>query len=63
MRRYRQLTSQERYALTALRRQGYSMRGIARALNRAPSTISREIRRNRRKDGFYWVLTPRAREP
>jgi IS30 family transposase len=53
MRPYYQLTSEERYALSALRKQDYSIRGIARALERAPSTISREIRRNRRKDGGY----------
>jgi IS30 family transposase len=33
------------------------MRGIARALGRAPSTISREVRRNRRKDGRYRCFT------
>ena len=52
MRKYHQLTSEERYALSAFRKQGYSIRGVARALNRAPSTISREIRRNRRWDGY-----------
>ena len=57
MRTYHQLTSEERYALSTLRRQGYSMRGIARALDRAPSTISREVRRNRRKDGRYRCFT------
>jgi IS30 family transposase len=57
MRSYRQLTSEERYALATLRRQGYTMRGIARALGRAPSTISREVRRNRRKDGRYRAFT------
>lgn len=57
MRPYTQLTSEERYALSAFRKQGYSVRGIARALERAPSTISREIRRNRRKDGGYRPFT------
>jgi len=57
MRPYRQLTSEERYALATLRRQGYTMRGVARALGRAPSTVSREIRRNRRKDGRYRAFT------
>lgn len=57
MKCYRQLTSEERYALATLRRQGYTMRGIARALGRAPSTISREIRRNRRRDGRYRAFT------
>ena len=53
MRTYRQLTSEERYALSMLRKQGYTVRGIARALGRAPSTVSREVRRNSRKDGGY----------
>lgn len=53
MRSYRQLTSEERYALSTLRKQGYGVRRIARALHRAPSTISREVRRNSRKDGGY----------
>ena len=53
MRMYRQLTSEERYALATLRRQGFTIRGIAHALGRAPSTISRELHRNRRKDGRY----------
>ena len=57
MRSYRQLTSEERYALSTLRKQGYTMRGIARALGRAPSTISREVRRNRRRDGGYRPFT------
>jgi transposase, IS30 family len=43
---YRQLTSEERYAIAAFRRQGFSQAGIARALERHPSTISREVRRN-----------------
>ncbi len=46
MRTYRQLTSGERYALSALRKQGCSQAEIARALRRSPSTISREVRRN-----------------
>ena len=57
MRTYHLLTSEERYALATLRRQGYSMRGIARARGRALSTVSREVRRNRRKDGRYRCFT------
>ena len=53
MRTYHQLTSEERYALSTLRKQGYTVRGIARAMGRAPSTISREVRRNARADGGY----------
>ena len=36
----------ERERIAALRRQGLSMRAIAARLGRAPSTISRELRRN-----------------
>lgn len=49
---YRQITSEERYSLSLLRRQGYSRAAIARALRRRLSTISRELRRNVwREDG------------
>ena len=55
---YHQITSEERYAIAALRRQGYSSRAIARSLGRAPSTISRELARNRRShDGGYRAHT------
>ncbi len=53
MRTYHQLTSEERYALATLRRQGLGPTAIARALGRHRSTIHREIERNRRKDGGY----------
>lgn len=51
--RYHQLTSGERYMLSALRKQGFSQAAIARALHRHPSTISRELRRNCLKSGWY----------
>ena len=54
---YRQITSEERYAIAALRRQGLSVRAIARDLGRAPSTISREVARNVRADGGYRAFT------
>jgi IS30 family transposase len=50
---YHQITSGERYAIAALRRRGLSLRAIARDLRRAPSSISREVRRNRSADGAY----------
>ena len=53
MNRYRQLTSGERYALSALKRQGLSRAEIARALGRHRCTIGRELRRNARNDGWY----------
>ena len=40
------LNQQERYRIHALRDAGWSLRAIAGALDRAPSTISRELRRN-----------------
>jgi len=46
MKNYRQLTSGERYVLSALRKQGYTQAAIARAMERDRSTISREVRRN-----------------
>jgi len=52
MRHYRQLTQEERYQISALKRLGYTQRQIARGLGRSPSTISRELRRNRGIDGY-----------
>ena len=53
MQKYHQITSEERYAIAALRRRRLSLREIAHELGRSPSTLSREIRRNRRADGGY----------
>jgi IS30 family transposase len=53
---YRQITSGERYAIQALRRQGLSVRGIARQVARAPSSVSRELRRNLSSQGRYTPL-------
>ncbi|MBX9929143.1 MAG: IS30 family transposase [Gemmatimonadaceae bacterium] len=43
---YTQITQHERYAIWALRKQGLRPAAIARELQRARSTITREIRRN-----------------
>ena len=43
----------ERERLAALRAQGLSLRGIARELGRAASTVSRELRRNALPKGGY----------
>jgi len=52
--RYHQLTSEERYMLSALRKQGHTMAEIARNLGRHRSTIWREVHRNSaRFDGCY----------
>lgn len=51
---YQQLTSDDRYMLSILRKQGLTQAAIARELGRSPSTISREIKRNRcAYDDFY----------
>ena len=50
---YHQLTTDERYTIAALSKQRKSQAYIARELGRSPSTISRELMRNRREDGKY----------
>jgi IS30 family transposase len=51
---YHQITSEERYILATLRRQGFNQSEIARQLGRHRSTISRELKRNSaRWDGHY----------
>ena len=49
----RYLAEEERVAIADLLSVGEGVRAIARKLGRAASTISREIRRNRDKDGRY----------
>ena len=50
---YHQFTSEERFCLWRLLEKGYSIRAISRAMDRAPSTISRELKRNKSKKGTY----------
>jgi transposase, IS30 family len=51
---YRQLTQDERYVIGNMVRQRCSLRQVALALDRAASTVSRELRRNAtRHDGSY----------
>src|SRR3954447_18784100 len=47
------LELEERERLAALKAEGLSMRAIARALGRAASTVSRELRRNALPKGGY----------
>jgi IS30 family transposase len=50
---YSHLTAEERDRLADLKTDGLSLRAIARALGRATSTISRELRRNALDSGAY----------
>jgi IS30 family transposase len=49
----RYLSQDERFEIADLHRGGLSVRRIAERIGRSPSTISRELRRNGRKDGGY----------
>lgn len=70
MNRYHQLSQDERYHITELRISRRSKAEIARALKRSPSTISRELERNKKLiDGKYradlahsYATTRRKRE-
>jgi transposase, IS30 family len=44
---YQQITLEERYLIGKYRRENLSIREIAKNLGRSPSTISRELNRNR----------------
>jgi ParB-like chromosome segregation protein Spo0J len=52
-RRYQQLSLDERCEIARLQGEGRALRQIATALDRTPSTISREIRRNRGRQVGY----------
>lgn len=52
MRRYAQLTQEERYQIGELRQECYTQKEIAAELGVHPSTISRELRRNRGQRGY-----------
>jgi IS30 family transposase len=45
-RNYRHFSLEERCQITSLQAQGYSLRQVAAALDRSPSSISRELKRN-----------------
>jgi IS30 family transposase len=50
--RYNQLTEGERYQIYGLLKEGFSQKAIAKNLNRHPSTISRELKRNKGLKGY-----------
>ena len=49
---YKHLTAEERYQIDDLKREDFSQRAIAKALGRSPSTLSRELNRN--KGAYGW---------
>jgi len=53
MSHYNHLSIQEREKLLILRTEGKGIRAIARAIERSPSTVSREIKRNTKTDRSY----------
>ncbi len=55
---YHQITSDERYRLSALRVQGHGTTSIAREMGRHRSTVWREVRRNAHVDGHYTCRRP-----
>jgi len=55
------LTLAEREEIACLHAAGQTVRGIARALGRNPSTISRELRRNAGRRGVYRASTAQQR--
>lgn len=53
MSHYTHFTTEERERSRVLKEQGLSIRAIAKELNRSPSSVSREFRRNSYADGKY----------
>ena len=51
-RNHTQLQPEDRVTLASLQQQSYSIRAMARLLNRPASTISRELRRNSIEDRY-----------
>ena len=52
MRKYHQLTEHQRYQIYALKKVGHDQQTIAATVEVSPSTISRELRRNRGQRGY-----------
>jgi len=58
MRHYSQLTSGQRYQISALLKIGQSLTKIADIIGVHKSTVSREIQRNKGHRGYRPVTTP-----
>ena len=55
MKRYQHLTKEERFYIHQAVREGKNQREIAQALNRSPSTISRELKRNKWPSAYLYT--------
>ena len=53
---YQQITHNDRIMLSTLRRKGLTQAEIARELDKNQSSISRELRRNKRKNISYHAV-------
>jgi IS30 family transposase len=51
--RYKQISTEERCEIACLRTSGFSIREIAATLDRSPSTVAREMKRNGSQNGQY----------
>lgn len=49
---YKHLTEEERYQIDDLKREGFNQKQIAKKIGRSPSTLSRELRRNKGERGW-----------
>ena len=54
---YTHLTYDERVRFSVMKQSGFGIRRMARELNRSPSTLSRELKRNEAPPGLYWPDT------
>ena len=54
---YKHITMEERACIKKMKSEGSSIRAIAKYLDRSPSTISREIKRNKGRNGVYHPVT------
>ena len=61
MRHYRRLTLMEREELSRMLAAGYSLRATAQVLQRAPSTLSRELTRHRASPATYRAVAAHQR--
>ena len=62
MRRYRQMSLEERIKIAQLWQSKSSITEIAKVLGRSVSTVSRELRRNEASPGEYWPDTAQRKE-